>query len=94
MTEVFSAGPLQVPCLMIAKYVPGEVAFNVASVSPCISAPFKNQVYDVPPEAVSVIDPPAQILPVAGLIVPTGVGVTFTNAVFVRDPLPTHLRLL
>jgi hypothetical protein len=87
MIDVLSAGPLHVPCLMIAKYVPGAVAFNVAPVSPSISFPLRNHVYDVPPVAVSVNEPPSQMLPVAGLIVPTGVGVIVITDVFDASPL-------
>ncbi len=43
--------------------------------------------YDEPPVAVSVIEPPSHTLPVAGLIVPTGVGVKFTKEVFDAGPL-------
>jgi hypothetical protein len=86
ITEVLSAGPLQVPCRMIAKYVPGADAVNVAPVSPAISFPLRNHVYDVPPVAVRVIEPPSQMLPVAGLIVPTGVGVTVITDVLDAGP--------
>lgn len=44
--------------------------------------PSRNHVYESPPEAVSTVDPPAQILVVAGLIAPDGVGLTVTVAVF------------
>ena len=38
--------------------------------------------YDVPPDAVKVVDPPWQKDALAGEIVPDGVGVTVTVAVF------------
>lgn len=87
ITAVFNAGPLQVPCLMITKYVPSSVTFNVALVSPAISSPFLNHVYDVPPVAVKVSEPPVQILPVEGEIVPTGSGAIETIDVLEAGPL-------
>ena len=43
-TEVFDAGPLQPPWLIITLYVPTWVTVNVASVSPLISFPSRNHV--------------------------------------------------
>ena len=42
--DELEAAPLQVPWLMITLYVPAWVTVNVASVSPLISLPLRNQV--------------------------------------------------
>jgi hypothetical protein len=44
ITATFNAGPLHVPCLMIALYVPGSFMVKVALVSLAISLPFLNHV--------------------------------------------------
>ena len=72
---------------MVAVYVPACVTFNVASVSPIISTPLRNQVYELPPVAVRTVDPPVQIEAVAGEMEPDGEGDTVTTELFDVVPL-------
>ncbi len=60
---------------------------SVADVSPLITVPLRNHEYDVPPVAVSTIEPPAHIDPFAGEIVPVGAVVWVMTEVFSAGPL-------
>ena len=59
----------------------------VAPVSPLMGLPLRNQVYESPPVAVSVVDPPAQIDTLAGEMFPVGAAVTVTVEEFEASAL-------
>ena len=73
---------------MVTLYVPACVTSKVASVCPFISVPLRNHVYEVPPVAVSVVEPPVHIEVLAGDIDPVGAEETVTEDVF--DAVPSQ----
>ena len=85
--EEFEDGPLQSPWWIVVVYVPAWVTVIVEPVSPAISLPFKNQVYELPPVAVSTCDAPGQIEAVAGEMLPVGKGITVTSDVLEACPM-------
>ena len=66
----------------------------MASSSPFISTPFLNHVYDSPPVAVSVTDPPWQTDAFAGEILPVGALATVTTALFDAGPLQLSWKIV
>ena len=85
-SALLDAGPSQSPWCIVAEYVPVCVTVNVAPVCPLISVPFLNQVYEVPPVAVSTVEPPAQIEAFAGEMLPVGAAAVVTVALLDAGP--------
>ena len=66
--------------------MPACVTVSVASVSPFIRLPFLNHLYDVPPVAVKIVEPPEHIEAVVGEMVPVGADAEVTVEVFDAGP--------
>ena len=72
---------------MVTLYIPFRVTVNVALFSPLITLPFLNQIYELPPVAVSSTELPSQIEALAGDMVPVGTDASETTEVFDAGPL-------
>ena len=94
ITELFDAGPLQVPLKIVTVYVPASVAEYVVFTAPLISIPSLYHWYDVPPVAVNNCEPPEQIDALAGFIVPVGVVPTVITELFDAGPLQLPLKII
>ncbi len=94
ITELLDAGPEQLPLKMVAVYVPAAVALCVADVAPVMSTPSFCHWYDVPPVAVSVNEPPVQIDPLDGLIVPEGAELVVITELLDAGPEQLPLKIV